>query len=125
MASLPGTSRVFLVVLWLAGMFLLTACPASNETSGVATTVADNLALVRVSGREFIPGIIVIARGTTVQWTNHGGDAHTVTSGDGLFTGTLTPVTGSFNYTFNQTGDFEYRCEVFDYHVMTGRVVVR
>ena len=86
----------------------------------------------------FVPNILNISAGTTVNWTN--GDlisyesfeleqVHTVTSGN--------PDTGnigrefdsgflhagkSFHHTFNSTGSFDYFC--FIHPFMTGRIVV-
>lgn len=80
---------------------------------------------VIVSGKEFQPSVLTIPVGTTVVWINQGGESHTVTSSTGLFYGFLEPINGSYNYTFIESGSYEYQCDVFDYHVMTGKVVVQ
>ena len=76
---------------------------------------------VWVPGREFRPSIITVPVGTTVTWISKGGEQHTVTSGTGLFNGTILPF-GSFSYTFTERGRFEYYCN--DRFAMTGAVIV-
>lgn len=86
----------------------------------------------------FVPNILNISAGTTVNWTN--GDLisyesfeleqiHTVTSGN-VDTGNIGTefdsgflLAGkSFQHTFNSTGTFDYFC--FIHPFMTGRVIV-
>ena len=120
-----GTRKITLAVTAvLVVVAFSTGCrnaPGTNPGSNVGPTVIR----VIVSGKEFQPGVLTIPVGTTVVWINHGGETHTVTSSTGLFNGFLEPVSGSFNYTFVESGNFEYHCDVYDYHVMAGRVVVQ
>lgn len=86
----------------------------------------------------FVPHILNISAGTTVNWTN--GDLisyksfeleqiHTVTSGN-VDTGNIgrefdsgfLHAGKSFHHTFNSTGTFDYFC--FIHPFMTGRIVV-
>ena len=126
MRLVVGTRKILHGVIdVVAALFLLTGCGGAGKTGQAYAISTPNVTQVIVSGREFKPSIITIPAGTTVSWTNHGGETHTVTSSSGLFYGVLGPVSGSFNYTFNQSGSYEYHCDIFDYHIMTGRVDVQ
>lgn len=78
---------------------------------------------VRISGRDFNPGIIKVPVGTTVSWTSRDGETHSVTSDTGLFDGSLPPF-GSFNYTFTERGTYEYFCQNHSHNAEAGAVVV-
>jgi len=70
---------------------------------------------------EFASPTIFVKKGTAVTWTNTDAKEHTVTGGNGLFNQKLAPG-ASFVYTFKDSGNFSYRCELF--HEMTGNVIV-
>ncbi|MBI2755190.1 MAG: cupredoxin domain-containing protein [Chloroflexi bacterium] len=70
----------------------------------------------------FKPGIIRIAPGNWVTWSNTGADAHTVTARDGSFdSGELAPSEG-FSWYFDRPGTYEYVCTLHPW--MQGRVIV-
>ena len=53
----------------------------------------------------------MVAVGTTVTWTNDDpGMLHTVTAVDGSFDSGMISEGGTFSYTFETPGDFEYFC---------------
>ena len=122
-AGLRGIS--FLASVCIGAAILLTACSGPKQSNAGNVPAGNGTAQVVAAAREFQPGILTIPVGTTVTWINHGGDAHTVTSSDGLFFGSLGPIHGSYSFTFNQTGRFEYHCDIHDYAVMAGVVVVQ
>jgi plastocyanin len=66
---------------------------------------------------------IEVAVGTTVTWTNNDSAAHTVTqSGGGFQSGKIDPG-GTFSFTFDEAGTFDYFCE---FHPnMTSTVTVK
>ena len=76
----------------------------------------------------YLPYEITVSVGDTVIWDNIDTAAHTVTSGnisdghDGLFDSGLFMSGSTFEYTFTETGTFEYFCMVHPW--MTGQVVV-
>lgn len=78
-------------------------------------------------GQSFTPGTLEVEIGTTVRWENHSSEVHTVTSGsggsaDGVFdSGNISPG-GSFTYTFDETGTFDYFC--IPHPNMTGTIEV-
>jgi plastocyanin len=72
----------------------------------------------------FKPKMLNVEPGTTVRWVNHGKEAHTVTSKDGLFdSGPMSPG-GSYKVTFKRTGTFHYYCKPHEKMGMVGTVVV-
>jgi plastocyanin len=80
---------------------------------------------VEIKDFAFNPPTIEVAVGTTVTWTNNDTAPHTATqnpSGSGFQSGRLDNG-GTYSYTFETAGTFEYFCE---FHPnMTGTVVVQ
>lgn len=76
----------------------------------------------------YIPYIAKIAKGGTVTWSNDDTAAHTVTSGtandgpDGLFDSNLFMAGNTFEFTFEELGEYDYFCMVHPW--MTGKVNV-
>lgn len=66
----------------------------------------------------FIPADVTITVGTTVTWSNDDTVAHTVTSGtpsggpDGIFDSGLFIAGTTFDYTFDESGTYDYFCMV-------------
>ena len=75
----------------------------------------------------FLPYQIEIGSGETVTWNNIDSAAHTVTSGvpptsDGNFDSGMIMVNQSWEFTFTDSGEFDYYCMVHPW--MAGKVVV-
>jgi plastocyanin len=76
----------------------------------------------------FIPYEVTIGVGGTVTWTNDDTAAHTVTSGtvtdgpDGVFDSSLFMAGRSFEFTFEESGEYDYFCVVHPW--MAGKVIV-
>ncbi len=76
----------------------------------------------------FLPSTILIGVGGTVTWTNDDTAAHTVTSGsvdsgpDGTFDSSIFMAGETFEYTFDEAGEYDYFCIVHPW--MTGKVIV-
>ena len=76
----------------------------------------------------YLPYSITILVGDTVQWNNPDSAAHTVTSGnisdgqDGTFDSGLFMSGGTFEFTFDKAGTYDYFCMVHPW--MTGNVIV-
>lgn len=73
------------------------------------------------------PPQITVAPGTTVVWTNLDEVVHTVTSGtrenpDGIFDSGDIPAGGTFSYTFEEPGTYDYFC--IPHPGMDGTVIV-
>lgn len=74
------------------------------------------------------PAEVTVSVGATVTWTNDDTAAHTVTSGtptdgpDGIFDSSIVMSGNTFEYTFEEAGDYDYFCIVHPW--MTGKVTV-
>src|SRR4051794_14586825 len=99
---MPTRILRFLCVLGL----LLTALPAS----AVAQTTADSV--VMMGDNFFDPADLSVTAGTTVTWINQGNSSqgHTATSLDGLFDSGTLRNGESFSFTFDEPGDYAYKC---------------
>jgi plastocyanin len=77
---------------------------------------------VSIGDDTFSPASITVSKGTTIKWTNHGADIHTVTNISALFnSGDLDPG-DTYSRTFDSIGNFPYQCI---YHLgMNGTVIV-
>ena len=76
----------------------------------------------------YIPYAVSVNAGDTVTWSNDDSLAHTVTSGspdggpDGLFDSGIFPVGATFDFTFDDAGEYDYYCIVHPW--MEGIVIV-
>jgi plastocyanin len=76
----------------------------------------------------YIPSDVTVNVGDTVTWSNDDTAAHTVTSGnptdgtDGVFDSSLFMAGTTFEYTFDEAGEYNYFCMVHPW--MTGNVQV-
>lgn len=79
---------------------------------------------ISIEDFQFGDGSLTITQGDTVVWTNNDSVAHTVDSTDGtgeLDSGNIAPG-ATFEWTFDDAGTFEYRCDL--HPSMTGEIVV-
>jgi plastocyanin len=102
---------------------------SSNHPPSGTTTSA--LSIVDFS---FSPADVTVKVGSTVEWTNGGTVAHTVTADDGSYaSGQLASPTGggvygsgsaggSYSHVFGSVGTFTYHCSNHTY--MTGTITV-
>jgi len=69
---------------------------------------------------------ITVKPGTTVTWVQNGNNPHTTTSYDGLWdSGLIQPGSGgSFSFTFDEPGVYEYFCKPHESLGMVGTVTV-
>lgn len=74
-----------------------------------------------IEGNDFVDGSITVQEGDTVEWLHRDGAIqHTVTSDGGTFDSGSCPgiecmtelTNDSFSWTFEETGEFPYHCEV-------------
>ncbi|MGY5149710.1 MAG: plastocyanin/azurin family copper-binding protein [Candidatus Nitrosopumilus sp. bin_68KS] len=81
-----------------------------------------------VTNECYLPYSVTISKGDTVSWSNDDTAAHTVTSGspsegpDGNFDSSLVMSGAVYEFTFEQTGSYDYFCMVHPW--MTGIVQV-
>jgi plastocyanin len=76
----------------------------------------------------YSPAETTVSVGGTVTWTNNDTAAHTITSGtptdgpDGMFDSSIVMSGATFEYTFEEAGQYDYFCIVHPW--MTGKVTV-
>jgi plastocyanin len=120
----------------LAGLLAAVSCgaaptstPGTNaqvKPTGTGATPGPDFkpAAVEIKGFAFNPATVTVPVGTTVTWTNNDPSTHTVTSSQGnVLNSPNLPQGGTFSYTFNQKGTFEYHCAI--HTSMTGKVIVQ
>jgi plastocyanin len=122
-----------LMAVKISAMVLLVSCSKSSDmapaSSPAGNTSGNKTNSVSIVSMAFSPTTLTVAVGTTVTWTNNDSAAHTVTSDTGLFdSGNLSAAGsgssgGSFSFTFNNAGTFNYHCT---YHsMMVAKVIVQ
>jgi plastocyanin len=82
------------------------------ETQTTAQQVPADATTVIIANLAFQPAAITVPTGTTVAWTNDDAPPHTVTSTDGSFDSGILDPGGSFSFTFNEPGSFDYVCQL-------------
>jgi plastocyanin len=122
----------WMIGLLLIGALMLAACGGTSSGAyggGTSTGVnGGGTAQVVMKNISFQPSQITVATGTTVTWTNEDSVAHTVTSGTrgnptGLFDSGDIAGGGTFSYTFDQPGTYDYYCRI--HQGMNGQVIVQ
>lgn len=107
--------------------------PETDNTAPLSVTVSVS-AGSSVPGCEktnecYIPYEVTVGVGGKVIWNNDDTAAHTVTSGtpspgpDGIFDSSLFMSAASYEFTFDETGEYDYYCMVHPW--MTGKVIVQ
>jgi uncharacterized protein (TIGR03118 family) len=71
----------------------------------------------------FMPGILTIATGTQVQWTNQDAAEHTVVADDASFSSSSLQRNATFSQAFSTPGTYPYHCSIHPF--MKGKVVVQ
>jgi plastocyanin len=77
---------------------------------------------VSISNFAFAPATLTVPVGTTVTWTNHDEEPHTVVASDGSFHSPGLGTNAAFSNTFATAGTFDYICSIHPF--MHGTVVV-
>ena len=122
---MTGRVRWALTFLASVGALALTAVPASagggchREVEGAAEAVSG--AEVALERNCFAPGVLQVAPGTTVRFSNHDEVAHVVL-GTGWGSGQEVGPGGSVEYPFDRSGTYAYSCNL--HPSMNGAVVV-
>ncbi|TSE01699.1 amidase [Skermania sp. ID1734] len=91
--------------------------PATTASAGTAAGMK-----VQIDNFMFSPATLTVPVGTTVTWTNHDEEPHTVVATDGSFRSTALGSGATFAFTFTTTGNFDYVCSIHPF--MHGTVVV-
>ena len=91
---------------------------------GVRAATADGAspAQIVIQNFQFDPPTISVPVGTTVTWTNHDEEIHSLISTQGGFSSPGLDSNQQFSFRFEKPGTYEYRCAL--HPQMTGTVVV-
>jgi plastocyanin len=100
---------------------MLLICVALLE-GDLSNTGADPLAPVDIQDFHYLPTTLTVSAGTTVRWTNHDEETHTVTSDTGLFGSAGLELQDGYTYTFTAPGRYSYGCDL--HPLMRGAIVV-
>jgi plastocyanin len=106
----------------MTGMPSMSAPPASTTTSaiGPAAPVAGDA--VSIDNFAFVPATLTVRVGSTVTWTNHDEEPHTVAASDGSFHSPGMGSQGTYSHTFPTAGKYDYICSIHPF--MHATVVV-
>ena len=90
----------------------------STQDMGAADEFAET-----ESPADYSVNVLTVDVGTTVTWTNNDpGQMHTVTDVNGTFDSGFLETGGSWSYTFEEPGEFEYFCQPHPW--MRAKIVV-
>lgn len=92
----------------VSGAALAVVCLLAPVGSAVAQ---DADVTVAMQGVSFAPPTVHIIPGQTVLWVNDSQLAHTVTSDDGLFDSDMVDPGGTFTWTADAAGEYQYFCQ--------------
>lgn len=79
--------------------------------------------IVVAGGFMFAPASLTVKAGSTVTWTNHDEEPHTVASTDGLFRSGALDTNDSFAFKFDKPGTYHYVCSI--HPQMVGTIIVQ
>lgn len=101
---------------------------ANNYGGSTADETGSDEVTVEVGagdGLAFGPAAVHVDNGATVvwEWTGNGG-AHNVVAENGTFDSGSTTSSGTYDYTFEEAGIYQYHCEPHEAIGMKGAVVV-
>ena len=108
----PSSQACHSSTLWSAGGSLA----ASVVPAAVVPAEEVDGPVVRIRGMRFEPHELEVAVGDTVTWINEDAVTHTVTSGQGTvptsapLSSSFLPRGGTYQFRFEQAGDYEYLC---------------
>jgi len=93
---------------------------ATASATGSPAPVAGNS--VSIDNFAFVPATLTVPAGSTVTWTNHDEEPHTVAASDGSFHSPGMGTGATYSHTFPTPGKFDYVCSI--HPSMHGTVVV-
>jgi plastocyanin len=106
----------------MSGMPSMSGPPAGPTTSstGSAAPVAGDA--VSIDNFAFVPATLTVRVGSTVTWTNHDEEPHTIAASDGSFHSPGMSSQATYSHTFPTAGKFDYICSIHPF--MHATVVV-
>ncbi len=98
------------------------AIPRTGDLAEVRMVPAA-AAQVEIKDYAFRPATLTVPAGTTVTWTSHDDDPHTVTSSEKVFASPGLDADETFSYTFSTPGTYTYYCTLHPH--MTATIIVK
>ena len=127
MKSFKMFSRISLIVALFSAFLVINSCSKSTGYTSPSTTMnpgpTQGANEIWIQNMAFGPSSKTIIVGTTIIWTNQDAIGHTVTSTTGLFGSGTLGQGGTFSFTFNTAGTFNYKCMI--HPTMTGTIIVQ
>jgi plastocyanin len=117
--------KTLLIVFSLVFIF---SCKTSQESTPPGNNPPPDGNTISIRDNSFSPALLTVDPGTTVRWVHNASAIHTATSGtrnnpDGIFNSGDMRNGDTFEFTFTDSGTFDYNCI---YHAgMDGTIVVR
>ena len=108
--------RLMLSAASFAALTCIAACNASAAENPSATVVI-------AKDFMFSPNTLTITAGSTVTWTNHDEEPHTVVSDTGAFRSGAMDTNESFSFEFDKPGTYRFICSI--HPQMVGTIVVQ
>jgi plastocyanin len=84
------------------------AAGTSTSATGSAAPVAGDA--VSIDNFAFVPASLTVRAGSTVTWTNHDEEPHTVAASDASFHSPGMGSQATYSHTFTTAGKFDYVC---------------
>jgi len=106
----------------MSGMPSMPAASASASASATGSPAAVAGNAVSIDNMAFVPATLTVPAGSTVTWTNHDEEPHTVAASDGSFHSPGMDAQGTYSHTFPTPGKFDYICSIHPF--MHATVVV-
>ena len=78
---------------------------------------------VTIDNFAFAPEALTVAAGTSVTWTNRDDIPHSIVERNGLFHSQAFDTNGSYSYTFEKAGTYDYVCGLHPH--MKGQIIVK
>jgi len=105
---------ILAVLITLLFVFFFTGCTQQETNVGKNT--------VSIESFSFKPNSLTISTGITVTWINNDNVDHTVTA-EGIFDSGVLDKGETFEYTFNESGTYNYTCTI--HPSMSGTIIVQ
>jgi plastocyanin len=106
----------------MSAMPSMPEAPAGTSASATGSPAPVAGDAVSIDNFAFAPATLTVRVGSTVTWTNHDEEPHTIAASDGSFHSPGMGSQATYSHTFPTAGKFDYICSIHPY--MHGTVVV-
>ena len=109
--------------LCLVGLMTVSLGRASPPPAAAPSGAPATAVLVSIRDFAYSPQTVTVAAGTTVTWTNHDDEPHTVRGADAQIRSDALDQDESYSVRFDKPGTYKYGCSI--HPKMSGTVVVQ